>query len=371
MTGWRRPNRGLTLILGAMVFGFALQIPALIVAVTLLALGYGVYMNLGSRFPARTFHPLLLGLLLLSIPAFLNVRHGLSPVFYFISLLATIAVAEVASRDPPVLQNALRRIYWSAAVAIVAGLYVYWGVPEPFGHFIPGSSTNGIPAYLILLQVAYSLSYYVERERLPLSSAVFTFAVAYFGEGRGSLVVAGLLLSATLFFNLCREWRRHAVPASAGLLAAVVMAAAYGPELFDYLVRTTKLSVGLLDTNRAEILSSYVRHLDGASFVLGAGYQGTVVESLYDGNPHIGFIRTHAFFGLPATLVALLSPLFVLLHRGAGLARWVFLVFTGLAVLRTLSEPVLFPTLLDVLYFACFFLLFRHVPQVRFRHVHA
>jgi hypothetical protein len=39
--------------------------------------------------------------------------------------------------------------------------------------------------------------------------------------------------------------------------------------------------------------------------------------------------------------------------------------FIGLAVLRAASEPVLFPTLLDMVYFSCFFLYFRRRRAVQ------
>jgi hypothetical protein len=115
-----------------------------------------------------------------------------------------------------------------------------------------------------------------------------------------------------------------------------------------------------VDTNRLEIWDHYTRKIDGFTFLFGADYAGTVIEYEYRGNPHIAYIRTHSFFGLPLTLLALVSPGFVLLARKALAAKLVFFVFIGVAALRASSEPVFFPTLLDFFYFSWFLMYLKH-----------
>jgi hypothetical protein len=269
----------------------------------------------------------------------------------------------VTRKPPVVLLAAFRWMYWAAIVAISWVLYTFWGFPEPLGMVIEGSSTNGIPAYLIVLQVSLSLVTYLAHGRLPFVSTLFTFAVAFFGNGRGSLVVAAILIAATLVLNAIvvgRDKPQWRLAFRLGFVVVVFGIAIWGQELLELVTAYTKLSVGLVDTNRLEIWDQYARKIDGFTLIFGADYAGTVIEYEYRGNPHITYIRTHSFFGLPLTLLALASPFFVLLARKALSAKLVFFVFIGAAALRAFSEPLFFPTLLDVFYFSWFLMYFRH-----------
>ena len=69
-------------------------------------------------------------------------------------------------------------------VAISVGLVLNWGDQKPLGQIIPGSSTDNLPSYLVVLQVALSIA--------------ATFVVAMFGVGRGSTIVFLIILMASL-----------------------------------------------------------------------------------------------------------------------------------------------------------------------------
>lgn len=306
---------------------------------------------------------------LLFIPGFANSYHGLSPVFYFLSTVGTFFAALAVSRkDPAILAMAFRWMYWAAVLAISWGLYTYLGYPEPLGMLIEGSSTNGIPAYLIVLQVSLSLATFLATGRLPVVSTLFTFAVAFIGNGRGSLVIAAAIILATLMLNAFVAQRYKPglrIVALVSLLLAVFAMMLWGGDLLDIVYGHTKLSVGLVDSNRLEILEQYMRKIDGFTLLFGADYAGTVIEYEYLGNPHIAYIRTHSFFGLPLTLLALISPCLVLLARKVRTAKLVFFVFIGLAALRASSEPLFFPTLLDFFYFSWFLMYLKHAEPAR------
>jgi hypothetical protein len=304
----------------------------------------------------------------LFMPGLINMNHGLSPVFYFFSTVAVFFTAKAVAQYPPtVLLTAFRIVYSLAILAISWALYVYWEYAEPFGEVILGSSTNGIPSYLIVLQIGLTLSTYLVRGRLPVVSPLLTGAVAFFGNGRGSLIVAGLIVIASLFFNLVltgalRSTKRIVYVA---LFFSIVVALVWkGEVLLDLLVSHTKLSVGLADTNRLEILDQYIGKLTPWSLLAGADYSGTVIESEYRGNPHIAYIRTHSFYGLPMTLLALTSPLFVFFGGKIWSARLLFFIFISLAAIRAVSEPIFFPALLDFFYFLYFFLYYRYARSM-------
>ena len=357
----------LSLFLATVLLAFVSQIPAVIVAGSALC---GLYAWVGrSPSPPHWGAAALFALAcLLFFPAFVNLHHGLSPIFYFFATVAAFFAAQAVSRKPlRVVLRAYRWIYWASVVAIAAILYTYWGFPEPFGMVIEGSSTNGIPAYLIVLQIGLSLCTYAATARLPVLTPFITGAVAFYGNGRGSLVVAGLIIAVTFVLNLMPSggrpsrlsWRLFFVLAAA---AAGVALALYGDEFLELVTRYTKLSVGLVDTNRLEIWDHYAARINPYTFFMGADYAGTVIDYQYRGNPHIAYIRTHSFFGLAVTLLAMLSPLLVLFVRKTLSAKLVFFSLIGLAALRATSEPIFFPTLLDLFYFSYFFIYLHHVP---------
>lgn len=357
-----------TLLLSFVLVAFALQRPVLFVGGFALC---AVYVLLAHRRLIFKPRQVLLFLLLatLFLPAFFKPYFELSPQFYFFNTLIMFLAATALTRHPPeVLLWSLRISYGCFVALIVVALYIHWGKPEPLGEIIPGSSTNGIPSYLIVVQVGLSLCNYLVHRQLPLVSAFATFVVAFYGYGRGSLVVAAMIVVISLAYDIAlwrsAGYRRRAILL---LLAAAIAfgLVRYGNELSNLLNAYTKLGVGLIDLNRLEIWEQYLGKIDAWTFLFGADYSGTVIEAMYQGNPHIAYIRAHAFFGLPATLLALLSPLLVFFSKKAWNAKIVFFTFIVMVSLRAVSEPILFPTLLDLYYFSFFFLFFRYAPEAK------
>jgi hypothetical protein len=356
------------LFMTAVTLAFISQIQALMVAGAGLCVLYAYAARSGRGLSLNGWLRLAICCLLF-LPGFAKLYHGLSPAFYFLSTVATFFAAMAATRQPPaVLLAAFRWMYWAAVAAIAWVLFTYWGYPEPLGMVIEGTSTNGIPAYLIVIQVSLSLATYLVHGRLPVLSTLFTFAVAFFGNGRGSLVVAAFIVAATVTLNafvVGRDKPHWRLAFRLALMVVALYIVTWGLELLELVTNHTKLSVGLVDTNRLEIWDQYSRNIDGFSFLFGADYSGTVIEDEYLGNPHIAYIRTHSLFGLPLTLLALLSPGFVLLARKALADKVVFFVFIGVAALRALSEPVFFPTLLDFFYFSWFLMYLKRARPSR------
>jgi hypothetical protein len=344
---------------------FALQQPAMIVGCTIVCL---MYVLVKARHACMNIKwaQMFFALTLLFIPAFLKPYHGLSPVYYALSTIASLATAYwIAKKRPLVLYGAIRTVYWISILLISGILYSYWGHPEPFGEVIEGSSTNGIPAYLIVVQIGLSLTTYLVRHRLPLLTPCLTFGVAFFGNGRGSIVVAILIIGGTLLLNLMpgNTSKKARFFYFVVLTSVAVILSSEGEEILDLVSSYTKLSVGLVDANRLEIWSEYSRKIDAVTLLIGADYSGTIIESTYRNNPHIAYVRTHSFFGLPITLLAMLSPLVILFGRSSVEVKIVFFYFTLLAALRAYSEPILFPTLLDIFYFMYFFIFFNYARK--------
>lgn len=303
--------------------------------------------------------------------AVLSFNHGLSPVFYLFSTFSAFYAAKYFI-EPSIkeVSRCLEVVFWLAIFAIGCIAFNYWDYPEPFGEVIPGSSTNGIPSYLIVLQIALSLAMFLKSKKLPVWAPIFTLAVAVFGLGRGSIAVAGMILVSSILINfLLKEMMimtRISVMffcALAVLLALMVFGLFFDYELFfDNLIDQSKFREGLLDPYRMEILDEYLNKLNYFSFLFGSDYSGTVIASRYDGNPHIAYVRTHAYYGFFGLLFVTLSPLLIMFSNKKLFYKFVFLSFILFALIRALSEPLFFPTLLDFFYFLYFFMFFKYSP---------
>jgi len=343
---------------------FVLQHPVVLIAGSLICAGYAIY----SYWPIGVKNGQLIlffTCLTLFLPGFIKPEHGFSPIFYAFSTVSVFFAAKAISNySNYVFLAAFRIIFIFSILAIALILYAYWGHPEPFGEVIEGSSTNGIPAYLIVLQIGLSLCHFLVRGQLPLLSPILTGSVAFFGNGRGSLVVAGIIISVSFIFNLAlnnkQSRARKAIFVFIFCLIVLILTQ-HGAELLDLLTSYTKLSVGLEDSNRLNILNQYINKLNPWTVFVGAEYHGTVIEYKHNGNPHISYIRTHSFFGLPLTLLAIASPLLVLFYKKPFKLRLVFFTFISLAAIRAGSEPIFFPTLLDFFYFLYFFIYIKQI----------
>lgn len=366
MNSQSRSAIGLTLLMTLVLLLFAAQKQSTLILGACVCAVYALSKAWPVRIAQEDFFVFLLACLLFT-PGFIKPYHGISPVFYFFASVATYFAAKYSSNHSPVaFLAAFRSIYATAIFAISAILYSFWGHPEPFGEVIEGSSTNGIPSYLIVIQIGLSLSNYLLYKRLPIISPLLTGVVAFFGNGRGSLVVAGLIIAASLFINavLASQKSNKVLFKYVLLLTALLLPVILNfEELADLLFSYTKLSVGLDDENRIGILSAYLGKINFFTALFGADYSNTVIEYKMLGNPHIAYIRTHSFYGLPLTLMALLSPVFVFFSNKTKTDKCVFSLFISFAALRATSEPIFFPTLLDFFYFINFFLFYRYASD--------
>lgn len=301
---------------------------------------------------------------ILCIPSFIIMNNGYSSIFYYSSTIFTFfAARQISKCSIEELFIAFRLIFIVAVISIFYILIYYRDSPEPFGAIIEGASTNGIPSYLIVFQITFSLVTYLARGRLPLISPLITLMVAFFGIGRGSLIIAGAIVAASLFFNLFLKKNNAGIKRVLLRLLFILITFAiiiYSEEIQLLFNDHTKLKEGLIDMYRMEILDQYLSKINIVTLLFGADYSGTVIASEYDGNPHISYIRTHAYFGLLGLVLVFSSPLYIIFSKKCVIDKLIFLCFVILLLLRALSEPILFPTLLDIFYFIILFSFHRY-----------
>lgn len=349
------------MLLFFLVLGFSSQIPIVMGIVTVILAMYCVWTYRATYFKKLNVQFLAILVLLVSSALF-KLDHMGTSLFYLFLVLIVFFFAEIITRDIRAIYSITYKIYFFSIFLIYFFIYKYWGHKEPLGMIIPGSSTNGIPAYLIVIQIFLSLAVYSYKRKILVLTPLLTFSVAFFGSGRGSLVVAGLILVVSFIFSFfgdrsvgkyTRYFYRIIFVAVLALFVINIF------EIFDYILRHTKLNVGLVDANRAQILHSYLEGITTREVLIGKSYIGTLIESNYNNNPHIAYVRLHSFFGIIPLLFVMISPFFFLFWKTTVKSFIMFFTFTSLLLLRAVTEPILFPTLFDVFYFGIFFLFIR------------
>ena len=355
-----------TAFLSLLLLAFSVQQPATIAASYGLC---GIYVLIGlNRLSVSLVQVIIFfGIVILSSLAVLNLNHDATSAFYLFSLpLVVLAAKGFGDRPHQHIISCLRNVFWLFVLAISIGIALHWDEPEPLGAIFPGTSTNGLPSYLIVVQIAFSIAYYLKHNRLPLWSTVATLIVAIFGLGRGSILIAGLILLASVFFNaLITESK---LERRAFLLAGGILGPTFVLYLFinytqvisslDLVIEGSKFSSGVIDEHRARMIADYMDKMDAWTLIFGTGYQGTSIANVYGGNPHNSFIRLHSFYGLAGLLFVSLSVLLIAVSSRRLKHRAVTLLFISFSLLRAVTEPIFFPSTLDfffILYLVVFF----------------
>ncbi|OEZ93946.1 hypothetical protein JAB8_00960 [Janthinobacterium sp. HH106] len=299
---------------------------------------------------------LLLCTLTLMLPLS-TMRSWTAPMHYGISLLS-MGAAFVLSRDKDALLAACKYSLLAALAALFAALVVTGLSDFPLENLIPDSSSNGITSYLIVLQATYSTLKFLRHRQASLVTASLTLFVCIIGYGRGSILASTAILAVNLLSYL--SWRRDLRGLRSivlGLGAVFLVSIYFADDIVDFVESNTKIGSGLVDEPRQRILTDYMNKINWASALTGADYEGTSIESDFNGNPHNSFVRAHHIFGALYLLSLAAFPLALLRRRLPSSVK----AFSGsmllIVLFRCATEPVLFPTIFDFYFFAFFFAL--------------
>lgn len=353
-----------TVFLMLLVVAFATRSPMLLALYTLSALTVvltNVEVLSRMRGKERDMATVLVAVLTVMLP--ISAFRSESALAHYVGVLLSLGAAYVLTRDLNVYLDA-SRLSLLAAQSAVAVYLGFSGLEDfPLENMLPDSSSNGVTSYLVLLQANYCIVNFLLRRRSSVATSLITLGICIVGYGRGSLLAAGGIVALNLLFSVSLKSRKHAVLGALLLLCVGVgVYVAFNEEIVTFIEINTKIGVGLEDEPRERIISDYLGKLDELSFLIGADYRGTTIDLDYFGNPHISYIRAHHIFGLPYLAVMLALPL-VMLWQGHAVSVKVFCgLMLVLILFRAFTEPILFPTLFDLYYFAICFALSRRVP---------
>lgn len=347
-----------------LVTAFSIQLPTSIFVAYVACLGYWL---LDVKMVKITDAALFLIVVFIFMLGSLTFNHQSTPFIYLcLTPLVFLAALNFGSQELKFITKVLSSSFWIIFGVIGLAAAINRHEPEPLGAIFPWASTNGIPSYLIVVQAAYSLAFYFNYNRLPVASTFATFSVAYLGLGRGSIVVAALIVCLTLAVNLFwlhkqqnngQRIIKFVAPIAALAIAFTTDWIALYDQLQSYL-QNSKFSTGVYDEHRMIMIREYISSTSAIGILFGQSYEGTAIDMLYGGNPHNSFIRVHSFYGLIPLLIVLLPLYTALTARRDRIQKLILMSMCALVLLRATTEPILFPTPLDFFYILYFILFF-------------
>ncbi|CAM8664427.1 hypothetical protein MCEZEM1_01782 [Comamonadaceae bacterium] len=362
-----------SLFLLTLLILFTSQLPATIIASYLLAIVYLLLRAEKTTF-SRTKFGVCTAICILLLASALTFNHGPTPLIYLTLSPFLLLMSDEFSKDHlDTIEGSLRNVYWIFVSLIAIALIVFRDEPEPLGAILPWASTNGIPSYLIVVQIAFSLAHYLKYDRLPILSTIITLTVAVYGLGRGSMIVGFLLVLISILINISiAKSNSYRSITTTITFTAMLIATALILVNFDQLeqainvwIEGSKFSGGILDEHRGRILTDYLKKIDGATLLFGSDYENTSITQHYGGNPHNSYIRAHSFYGIGGLILVTTPLLMMCLSRKELKQKIVFILLTSLALLRAASEPIFFPSTLDFFYALYFFMFFRFSRPVK------
>lgn len=316
--------------------------------------------------PRREKYLLVATCALMTVTLPFAVLRSETALVHFFVVVLSLLTAYLVTRSVDAYFIASRTALYISLGAVSAYLATSGLDSFPLERMIPDSSSNGITSYLVILQANYCVARYLAKGKLPFLSTLLTLGICVVGYGRGSILSAVVIIAVNFITFSLRKSPRHffaAIALFAGV--AVWLGIAYGDDISYFVEANTKIGSGLYDQHRDSIIKDYGRLIDENSLLIltGADYKGTVIEADYNMNPHNSYIRAHHIFGLPYVMLMLLFP-FLASARLPWRARVYPLALVAVMLFRAATEPILFPTMLDVFFFSVCFLM----PQAANRH---
>ncbi|WP_041583520.1 hypothetical protein AB1A81_07700 [Bdellovibrio bacteriovorus] len=277
--------------------------------------------------------------------------RGLSSVYYALNVALVFGIAHFISKRALVFYSgftvALYLIQFVLLSIILLSPYL-----DPLGSIVEGSSSNGITSYLILVQACYNgITYVLKRNVPPWGMNVITFYICFVGQGRGSIAAGFLLLGINILYVLVSGGSRKRFGYAVVIIVALLFAVLKFDLLFSFAMKTN-LARGFYDQPRIEMWIDYFRSLSFVESVVGGDLNGTIIGDFYLGNPHNSFLRAHNKFGVLYMLLMVVSPFGLFLKGNFGKEQIFMFLTLAVVFFRAMTEPILFPTFLDLFYFS-------------------
>lgn len=355
-----------SIVLVVFVVLFAYQRPSSILGCYLVSALY-IFFNQDLLSIKKSGVRLYLGFVSLCIPSVMSFNHGYTPYLYLIlSPLLVLFASVYNSQSITTIELSLKYLFWILVTLTFIGVVANHDSVAPLEGLIEGTSTNGIPAYIIVVYIAFALASICSSWSVPVLPALATLVIAIIGLGRGSIIVSTLLVLFSLGFKLVTSkvgsLYKYFMVFFVTVIAIILMPFNFSELqlLFDEMILSSKFSDGVLDEHRGRMIADYLGKINGSSLILGADFAGTSIIERYGGNPHNSYIRAHSFYGIWGLVAIFLPLILVFVKKIKWTLKLTFLFLLMCALARAMSEPIFFPSALDFFYILYFFILFTH-----------
>ena len=303
--------------------------------------------------------------------AVINYNHGIAPLFYlFFTPCILLSSKFISNKSVKHLFAVFSILHFFLIFSVFFGIFYHYDEPDPIGSIIPWASRNGITSYLIVIHIAYSLVFYLQKNTLPIFYTVLIFIISLYGLGRGSIIASLLLLFISLIINLLvtKKWSYRIIFFS---IIIILILFYFFNDNANYLIQNindgiqkTQFGQGMVDEGRAKIINDYINKLNIWNFLFGANFNNTSINIFFGGNPHNSFIRLHSFYGFFGFLFLFIPIINLLFYETKFTVKFIFLLLIFVALFRSITEPIFFPTTLDYFYSFYFFFFFNHAKLI-------
>lgn len=299
--------------------------------------------------------------------AVINFNHGFAPLFYLIFTPSLLLTSRHIARKSIIHLFTIFNVFlYTLIILVFLGIFYHYEEADPIGSIIPWASRNGITSYLIVIQIAYAMIFYFKKKELPIFTSLLIFIIAIYGLGRGSIIASLFLLIFCLIVNLVLTKHRLYI-VSFFLILSILLYFYFIDsnaniilENIDTGIQRTQFGQGVFDEGRANIINEYIGKLNIWNFIFGANYNNTSIIMYFGGNPHNSLIRLHSFYGLFGIIFLLIPFLNLLVFNSNLRDKLIFIILIFIALFRSITEPIFFPTTLDFFFAFYFFLYFKN-----------
>lgn len=297
----------------------------------------------------------LFSILAVSIVIPFSLYNSLTAAIHYFVLISCILISYSLSRDLEKFSFGVASALFSFQTYTLIYLYRVGLANYPLENIISGSSSNGITSYIVILQAAYCALSYLRNRTTAFLSSLITLFICFIGFGRGSLLAASLICAMCIAFEIMRTSKRRFFVFTLSILVVPIALVFVYPIAKQFVLDRTKIAGGLYDSHRTQIHEDYFGKMNPISLIIGANYEDTSILDHYRGNPHSSYIRGHHLFGFLYIISLLLSFLLVIFNSRPFNEKLFVLGMLTVILLRASTEPVLFPTPLDLFFYGTIF----------------
>jgi hypothetical protein len=353
------------IFLSLYLYLYILQLQITIILCYVVASLYAIVFFYSLKIPKLVFQICSIFLAFFLLPV-INFNHGITPLFHLIFLPVLLLVAINFSKKNLVeLYQTFRAFQFQNIFLITLGLIYNYDDLDPLSSIIPWVSRNGITSVLIVCQIVFCFISYLYNKKIPLLSLVLVVILCFYGLGRGSIIVSILLLLFGAILNVINSKSIKVKIFALIFISGLIVYFSYNSETIIMLenieegLNKTQFGQGYTDEARLGMNAEYISNLDTWNFFFGSSYKNTAIEKYFGGNPHNSFIRLHSYYGIFGIMVLLMVTVSILIAKKEKSIKFTMLVLLLLLLFRAYTEPILFPSALDLFFFFMIALYFR------------